>query len=34
LNKMLASCSDPKAALDTLNDKLNSDLRKQGVAAS
>ncbi len=34
LNGLLAHCGDPKQALDTLNDKLNSDLRKQGVAAS
>jgi multiple sugar transport system substrate-binding protein len=33
LNGMLAHCGDPKATLDTLNDKLNSLLRQQGVAA-
>jgi multiple sugar transport system substrate-binding protein len=33
LNGMLAHCGDPKATLDTLNDKLNSLLKQQGVAA-
>lgn len=31
LNGMLASCADPKATLGTLNDKLNSLLKSQGV---
>lgn len=34
LNGMLAHCGDPKSTLDTLNDKLNSLLKKQGVAAA
>jgi multiple sugar transport system substrate-binding protein len=33
LNGLLASCGDPKAALDSLNGKLNSLLKQQGVAA-
>ena len=33
LNGLLAHCSDPKATLDTLNDRLNYLLRQQGVAA-
>jgi hypothetical protein len=32
LNALVAKCSDPQAALNTLNDKLNSVLRTQGVA--
>jgi multiple sugar transport system substrate-binding protein len=32
LNKMVASCGDPQAALNALNDKLNSLLKSQGVA--
>src|SRR6266536_1022487 len=32
LNGLVAKCGDPKAALDTLNDKLNSLLKQQGVA--
>jgi multiple sugar transport system substrate-binding protein len=33
LNGLLAKCGDPKASLDSLNDKLNSLLKQQGVAA-
>src|SRR5436305_7749901 len=33
LNGMLAHCGDPKATLDALNDKLDTLLKKQGVAA-
>jgi multiple sugar transport system substrate-binding protein len=33
LNGLLAKCGDPKASLDSLNDKLNSLLKTQGVAA-
>jgi multiple sugar transport system substrate-binding protein len=31
LNGMLATCSDPRAALGTINDKLNALLKSQGV---
>lgn len=33
LNALVAKCGDPQAALHTLNDKLNSVLKSQGVAA-
>ncbi|MFB7740309.1 ABC transporter substrate-binding protein [Streptomyces sp. NPDC056112] len=33
LNKMVAGCSSPKATLDQLNDKFNTLLKQQGVAA-
>jgi multiple sugar transport system substrate-binding protein len=33
LNALIATCGDPKAALNTLNDKLNSILKQQGVGA-
>jgi len=33
LNALIAGCGDPKAALDTLNNKLNSVLKAQGVGA-
>jgi multiple sugar transport system substrate-binding protein len=33
LNGLVAKCGDAQAALDSLNDKLNSLLKKQGVAA-
>jgi multiple sugar transport system substrate-binding protein len=32
LNALIAKCGDPQAALNTLNDKLNSVLKTQGVA--
>jgi len=33
LNAVIAKCGDSDAALDQLNDKLNTLLRQQGVAA-
>jgi ABC-type glycerol-3-phosphate transport system substrate-binding protein len=33
LNRLVATCGDPRAALDSLNDKLNSLLKNQGVGA-
>jgi multiple sugar transport system substrate-binding protein len=32
LNALVASCGDPKPAMDKLNDKLNTILKQQGVA--
>jgi multiple sugar transport system substrate-binding protein len=34
LNALIAHCGDPQAALKTLNDKLNSILRTQGVGGA
>ena len=33
LNAVIAKCGDSDAALDQLNDKLNTLLKQQGVAA-